>query len=313
MERREYNRDRACARSQSGRGFAGETRLAIIIHCVKIVLKCTLIKENILTADQTAKLSFLLHAFNDDANKIIDARQKALLPFEPGNQVDIPNSGKEVEQAIRAFFKSKLPQIYDVLHGHLIDINGKQSPELDVIITHKGRMAPFFHLGEAAYVPIHSAVAIGEIKTTYRRADKPFQKFHDTLKMINEEMRYPNPTRVVNPNDLGDNFANKPFTFMLFADHGDYKNSKELLTPTSRDYLPNLILMFNNLPIMFAKQGDYGDLSTIDKVNIQDVTNPKPNPAGVQLILLYALMLHHLKIPHAIQYLQQIYPQIPNP
>lgn len=199
------------------------------------------------------------------------------------------------------------------MHGHLIDINGKQSPQLDVIIVHKARMPPFFHLGDAAYVPIHSAVAIGKIKTTYRRADKPFQKFHDTLKIINEEMEYPKPTRIVNPNDLGDSFTKKPFTFMLFADCGDYKNPKELITPTSRDYPPNIILMFNNIPIWIPPKEQDDSILANNMPEIATPQAPTPTPAGTQLLVLYALMLHNLRIPHAIQYIQQIYPNIQNP
>jgi len=69
--------------------------------------------------------------FKSDADDIIKARETALQI----HGTDIRAAGNEIEVSIREYFKRMLPPRYYVTHGHLIDINGETSSQLDIIIA----------------------------------------------------------------------------------------------------------------------------------------------------------------------------------
>ena len=73
----------------------------------------------------------ILGIFMADADDIMKARQDAIRV----HRSDIRAAGNEVEITVRDYFKRMLPQKYYVTNGHLIDVNGEVSPQLDLIIS----------------------------------------------------------------------------------------------------------------------------------------------------------------------------------
>lgn len=81
---------------------------------------------------------------------------------------DIKAAGNQIEAHIREFFKRMLPKTLYVTHGHLIDCNGVVSPQLDIIIADTSNLPSLMTTKDGTeYIPIESAYAFGEIKSTY--------------------------------------------------------------------------------------------------------------------------------------------------
>src|SRR5436305_12675023 len=70
--------------------------------------------------------------FRSDAADILAAREKARI-MHHGH--DIHTAGDEVEITVRKVLGRKLPSLYYVGHGHIVDEQLHQSSQLDVIIA----------------------------------------------------------------------------------------------------------------------------------------------------------------------------------
>src|SRR4028118_18043 len=68
-----------------------------------------------------------------DAAEIIAAGEKAQI-IHRGRDIDA--AGDEVEVATRRVIRRKLPSSYYVGHGHIVDAQLNQSPQLDVVIAY---------------------------------------------------------------------------------------------------------------------------------------------------------------------------------
>src|SRR2546423_9766552 len=133
-----------------------------------------------------SKLS-LETVLQSEAAEIIAAREKARLVHRTK---DIRASGDEVEQTVREVLRRKFSQAYYVGHGHIVDSEWVTSPQLDVIIA-DNNSTPILFTGATGteYFPYESVYAIGEVKTSYDRSDKPIHAFTDELKQIKSAMK----------------------------------------------------------------------------------------------------------------------------
>jgi hypothetical protein len=124
--------------------------------------------------------------FKRNANELINARQKSI---EIHGTTDIDAAGAEVEQAVRDYYTQILPKKFHISHGHLIDINGVVSPQIDLIISDNETLPSLMRTKNGTeYVPIDSVYAIAEIKSTYYKAKKPIQEFSKKIEYINNKM-----------------------------------------------------------------------------------------------------------------------------
>lgn len=100
---------------------------------------------------------------------------------------DIRAAGNEVEVAVRDYLARTLPAKFHVTHGHLIDRVGTVSPQQDIIISDNSLLPTLMRTRDGTeYVPFDSTYAFGEVKSTYRHADKPIQKFSSSIQQIKE-------------------------------------------------------------------------------------------------------------------------------
>lgn len=190
-------------------------------------------------------------AYSTDAKKILDARERCAVHHEAG---DVRASGIPVEVAVRDFLERRLPPQYHVSHGHIVDISLNASPQIDVIISDNESTPVLFEEDDGTnYVPYESVYLIGEIKTTYRKASRQIQAFTDiNRKILTNMSRQKTPNNYIGKGiTLGKGFSsgisvpyqNPLFSFVLFADSGDFEKDDVLEHYSTSDYkqLPNIV------------------------------------------------------------------------
>src|SRR6266550_9409493 len=122
-----------------------------------------------------------------DAAEIVAAREKSRLIHGTKN---INASGDEVERVVRRILRRKLPQLYHVGHGHIVDSSGSNSPQLDVVLTDNSQSPVLFEAENGTqYFPYEAVYAVGEIKSTYYKAEHPIEAFANTLKTIRNTLQ----------------------------------------------------------------------------------------------------------------------------
>ncbi len=183
--------------------------------------------------------------FRSDANEILDARAKALI-MHHGH--DIPAAGAEVEIAFRKVLARKLPSLYYVGHGHMVDEQLHQSSQLDAIIANNTG-APILFRAEngSEYFPYEGVYAIGEVKSSYASSKHYIQAFSDNLKKIQDKLRR-EPFRYVSAHWFSPlPYGNPLFSFMFFADKGDFdiEQISELYRTQPESELPNIVCILN--------------------------------------------------------------------
>ena len=133
--------------------------------------------------DGTLEFEKVLRA---DAAEIIAAREKAQI-IHRGRDIDA--AGDEVEVATRRVIRRKLPNSYYVGHGHIVDSELNQSPQLDVVIADNSA-APILFATEngTEYFPYEAVYAIGEIKSSYSRSRNYVETFADTVSRVKSRL-----------------------------------------------------------------------------------------------------------------------------
>ena len=130
--------------------------------------------------------------FENAVAEIFHSSKRADTIHSSGN---IHESGMEVESTIRKIISDFLPERYLVKQGHIINPEGKTSPQLDIIIFDRLSTPKFFETSNnnTVYYPIESVLAIGEIKKTLRNNDVlEFRKKIITIKNSMKRMLIPN-------------------------------------------------------------------------------------------------------------------------
>ena len=275
-------------------------------------------------------------AYADDAAKILGARAAGAIHHVIS---DIRASGDTVEVATRDFLHRRLPLQYHVGHGHIVDNKLTTSPQLDVIVADSNAMPVLFE-GEhgVQYIPYESVYLFGEVKSSYSNAKKYIHNFADTQsRILNELEREKTPnTYIGNGISLGSGlksgvsvpYQNPLFSFMLFADKGDFNVESiiELYSTTDHRFLPNIVVFLDGLVIAQseitakANRPHLGSLildshmvATCDNgvwCLMRFEGNAHPG-ASVLALLILALHVHlstcRLLIPPIEEYLQHIF------
>lgn len=182
----------------------------------------------------------------DEAESLIRAREEAGRLHATG---DIRAAGNQVETQARLIFQRRLPSRYRIAHGHVIDYRGYVSPQTDIIIADAFNTPTMFEASDGTeYVPFESVYAIGEVKSTYYKSERPLPKAIDTIQAICEGLKR-SPTA-----------RNPLFYFVLFVDSGDLvlEDVATLYRNTPIENLPNLVCWLDRgtlLYMRFVKSG----------------------------------------------------------
>ena len=260
----------------------------------------------------------LRRVFAGDAADLIHAREAARLM----HPTDIRAAGNEVEHAVRDYFKQRLPPRYHVTSGHLIDSAHRVSPQLDIIIA-DNLLLPSLMTGKdgTEYVPATSAFAIGEVKSTYYRSQRYFEKCHSTLRTISELDRpltantvYGGLRQDSTITDMArgsqNKYLNSLFSFLICVDGGDFafNRIRYLLSNSDPALLPSMTVLLNKGMVLYGnrKQGGATFHKYPDDVSPDDYDwcfvegNPSQggSPEGVHLAVLYGALIEHLAHSH---------------
>src|SRR2546425_386352 len=73
--------------------------------------------------------------------------------------------GNAVEESFRQFLRDYLPKALDISTGILVDSEGNQSRQLDVIISDAAKTPIFYRSGETRIIPIECAYSVIEVKS----------------------------------------------------------------------------------------------------------------------------------------------------
>src|SRR5215469_8893728 len=139
------------------------------------------------TKDQKDLRFKIEKVFRSDAADILAAREKARM-MHHGHDIDA--AGDEVEITVRKVLGRKLPSLYYVGHGHIVDEQLHQSSQLDVIIANNTGTPILFRAENGSeYFPYEGVYAIGEVKSSYDNSRKYIHKFSDTLKGIQDQLQ----------------------------------------------------------------------------------------------------------------------------
>ena len=183
----------------------------------------------------------LEEVYRTEAQRIVDARRKFSTIHATG---DIRASGEEVEKTVREVIAARLPLRYRTTHGHILDYNGRVSPQQDVIIAENLAAKSLFETSDGTeYVPYESVYAIGEIKSTYYKNQGYLQKFSQTLHNIRSNL-----TRQKH-------IQHRLLSFMFFVASNDFETSdvEAFYRKTPRDYLPTFVCFLDRGTIVYTK------------------------------------------------------------
>ena len=173
----------------------------------------------------------LARTFGSEAAALLEARKKARFLHKS----DIRAAGNEVEGPVRDFLRRMLPPRYHVTHGHLIDVEHRVSPQLDVIIADNFSLPSLITTEDGTrYIPATSVLAVGEVKSTYYHSKDYYKSMHDTLVAVSQMHRplvensvYQGIKDSSNMRDMtlgsSNRYLNNLYSFLFCVDAGDVK------------------------------------------------------------------------------------------
>jgi hypothetical protein len=145
--------------------------------------------------------------YEQDATAILETREKAIRIHGSG---DIKAAGNEIESTVRSSLGNRLPSSVRITHGHIIDFSGQVSHQFDIIIAHSLSAKALLTTEDGTeYVPYEAVLAIGEVKSTYRKTEAPVHAFSEKNKDLYDRLkRQSSATHPI-------------FKFMVFVAKGD--------------------------------------------------------------------------------------------
>ena len=201
--------------------------------------------------------------FKSDADEIIKCREDAIRT----HVTNIRAAGNEVEMCIRDYLCRMLPPRYYVAQGHLIDIFGNTSSQLDVILSDNFNLPSLQTTKDGTkYIPIDSVYSVGEIKSTYYKSKKPIEAFSKVIKDIRENLHHSDILNTAYEGIKSDTLfrdivlakenrvLNRIFFFAIFVDSGNFEFEDIVSFYSSCDikFLPNAIVILNKGLILRA-------------------------------------------------------------
>ena len=237
--------------------------------------------------------------YQAEANRIVEARREGQIIHGSG---DIRAAGNQVEMMVRNVISDRLPPRYRTTHGHIIDYNGRTSPQLDVMIAENLASKSLFEAADGTeYVPYESVYAYAEIKSSYYQSQEPIKAFSESIRCIQESL-----TRQTH-------IEHRILNFMVFASANDFQSSnvEEFYKSTPRKLLPNFVCLLDEGTVVYTKflQNGHGqpmpvsyylaeaiEAPTDDKHHWSLIRWGKENErAGVNLMFLHLSLVQHLQ------------------
>ncbi|MNJ92215.1 hypothetical protein D3C87_98810 [compost metagenome] len=218
---------------------------------------------------------------------------------------DIKSSGMEVEDLIRNKISAFLPERYLVKQGHIVNPEGKVSPQLDVIIFDRLNTPKFFESRDnTVFYPIESVLAVGEIKKTLRKND--VIEFGEKIKFIKQDMgrrlvestvfegiKGSTSIRDAMNMSIDQKYKNPLFSFIFALDHENPNNPNFALSDTGQ-FMPNDIYVLNTGYYLFGTVTDKSIQGVLEDEhgNFDELLEIKKPGIHVLSTLLFQLIKH---------------------
>jgi hypothetical protein len=253
--------------------------------------------------------------FRQDAQKIIESRKRFKVIHATS---DIKASGNEVENEVRNFLRNRMPSNYYVGHGHIVDCNRLTSPQFDVLISDNTSIPILLRTNDSTeYFTYESLYAIGEVKSTYNKAEKPIEKFCESMKLVKDEMHREEVLNTAYNGEIKDSslfrdmiFAcpnkvlNAIYSFIIFVDAEkfDVADFEECYKKYGNKYLPNQIIFLDKGVLFYGRISEnklvferYPEYNESEENNwILSPFGNEVSEAGNHLGFLYYNLLEHL-------------------
>lgn len=260
--------------------------------------------------------------FNNYATEITAARTKAV---QLHGTSDIKAAGNEIEEAVRNFFRNILPKKYNVTHGHLIDLNGKVSPQIDLIISDNNTLPSLLTAKDGTeYIPVDSVYAIAEIKSTFYKNKGYISEFSQKLQQIRNNLSHQLVSNTAYGGQItGDStvahvllgsknkYLNKIFSFLFCIDANDFDPStvSSELDNIEKSFRPNMTILLNSGAICygiatsnkftFERYPDEIESINLTWHHVPFVSNSQHDSIeGNTLSFIYYALLNHLVNSH---------------
>jgi hypothetical protein len=158
----------------------------------------------------------IVNLFQAEALDLVGAVVRGRLLHKTRN---IRDSGAPLEAKLRDFFRSKLPQQFDVMQGYFFDIQSNCTPQVDaMIIKAVDRHELMVSQEGAGYVPFTSALALIEVKNSAQNIRSNLDQLFvivSSIRGMQKDLRDRRPN--------GGPILNDPISIMFF---GNSENAK---------------------------------------------------------------------------------------
>jgi hypothetical protein len=104
--------------------------------------------------------------------------------------------GDHRELSLIDILRDKLPKTLLVSKGEIIDSNGRQTPEFDIVVHYPSHTPNFLSLAGRNVIPVEDVLCVGEIKSQYN--EERLQVCINNLEKLNALERYYRGTRLLN-------------------------------------------------------------------------------------------------------------------
>jgi len=127
--------------------------------------------------------------------------------------------GDANEETVKKFLRQYLPKTLDITTGTLVDSEGNQSKQLDIIISDSAKTPIFFQSGETRVIPIECAYAVIEVKAYLDKAElEKSYKNMQSSKALEKKAYFEQKGAIVNTHNLyGKEWTHWPIQHFVFA------------------------------------------------------------------------------------------------
>src|SRR5260370_33862236 len=228
--------------------------------------------------------------------------QQMQLDFEQTrNALEHPGlKGSGIENIFREFLRKYLPKSLDISSGILIDSNGEQSRQLDVIISDAARTPIFYEKGEVRVIPIECAYAVIEVKSNLDSEE--LKQAFTNMKSVRalKKAAYFDPRSINMPplTFYGREYDIWPVHYFIFA--ADSIGLGHLMDSIhERHRLENLPLWSRIDTVCVLNKGIIANMMT---VNTEEIITALPDPATelFSYSTKWALLLFYTLISHVL-------------
>lgn len=127
--------------------------------------------------------------------------------------------GDANEETVKKFFRQYLPKTLDITTGTLVDSEGNQSRQLDIIICDSANTPIFFQSGETRVIPIECAYTVIEVKAYLDKTElEKSYKNMQSVKALEKKAYFEQKGAIVTTHNLyGKEWTYWPIQHFVFA------------------------------------------------------------------------------------------------